>query len=503
MSSMLQRAVFERGLRSGPQQFARGAAGLVLAAGVAACAFLLHFNLSTASSLQLLLVVVIGLRWGLLQATLVSVVSVASLNFLFTAPVFKFSVADKQNWVSLGTFETTALLVSWLASKVQSRTAEADLQRTQTVKLYELSRAILLIDAKRSTSDQLSALISELIHVDEVQLWESHASTSPSMDNPSDREQDSTWMTYQTNKDSDDPSLRTSQRVLRIGTTPIGAMILRGWQIDALLADAVASLAAVALERARAIEKETYSEVARNAEQLRTAVLDGLAHGFKTPLTAIQTASSGLLAIGQLSPTQSELVSIIDEEATLLSQLTTRLLQTAALEAKEIRLRRSRLSILSLVKEVVEEQDEALRLRVTISAPPNLANVDLDPQLIKLALLQLVDNANKYSAVGSLINISITQGALETLVVVANRGSSIRHADRERIFDRYYRGEYASRGPTGTGLGLSIVKKTALAHGGRVWVESDKNCTRFFFTVQSHNGVKDGQHTGNGIVGGR
>ena len=490
--SMSQPAGIRGQLRSGLVPLARGVAGLLLAVATAACTFLLHFNLSTASSLQLLLVVLIGLRWGFFQATLVSAVSVASLNLLFTAPVFRFSVADRQNWVSLATFEATALLVSWLASKVQSRTAEADLQRTRIEKLYELSRAILLIDVRRSTGDQLSALIRELMHVENVQLWQVHEPASRSADTWSEQEQHSARRTYETNKDSDEPGLGVSRRVLRIGTTPIGAMVLRGWQTDALLADAVASLAAVAFERARAIEKENRSEVARNAEQLRTAVLDGLAHGFKTPLTAIQTASSGLLEIGQLSPTQGELVSIIDEEATMLSRLTTRLLQTAALEAKEIRLRRSKLSMLSLLEEVLAEQDEAVRARVTISAPSNLVEVDLDAQLIKLALLQLIDNANKYSSVGSMIAVSITQGSLETVVIVANRGSSIRHEDRERIFERYYRGAYANHGPTGTGLGLSIVKKTALAHGGRVWVESDEDCTRFFFTVQSPKGVKDG-----------
>ena len=103
----------------------------------------------------------------------------------------------------------------------------------------------------------------------------------------------------------------------------MGGMTMRGWRIDPLAADAVASIAAISFARARAIQMENRAEVERDAERLRTAVLDGLAHGFKTPLTAIKTASSGLLAIDCLSATQLELVSIIDERATMLSQLTT------------------------------------------------------------------------------------------------------------------------------------------------------------------------------------
>ena len=471
------------------------AAGLLLAAGVAGGAFLLHFNLSTAGSLQLLLVVLVSLRWGLLQATLVSVASVVLLNFMFTQPVFRLTVADAQNWVSLATFEATALLVSGLSTKVQAQTAEARLQKNRIEKLYELSRAILLIDNRTSTREQLSALVRELMEVARVELWVAGEWALSSAVEPNLAD-DPAHKIFESGTESDDPEKQISCRVLRLGATPIGGMVLGGWRTDPLLADAVASLAALAFERARAIEKENRAELARNAEQLRTAVLDGLAHGFKTPLTAIQTASSGLLAIGSLSPTQAELVSIIDEQATLLGQITTRLLQTAALEAREMRLRRAECSMHELVLEAVREQEEPTRSRIQIEAPHDLRPVAIDAQLVGLALLQLIDNAGKYSSVGSPICVTIAQTVDETQVVVANRGSTIREADRERIFDRYYRSVNVARGPSGTGLGLSIVKKTAEAHGGRVWVESHNHVTRFVFTVRHEGENKVGKPSG-------
>lgn len=479
----------------------RAALGLLLAASVAAGAFLLHFNLSTAGSLQLLLVVLVSLRWGLLQATLVSVASVVLLNFMFTQPVFHFTVADAQNWVSLGTFEATALLVSGLSTKVQAQTAEARLQKNRTEKLYELSRAILLIDNRTSTREQLSVLTSELMQVARVELWVTGEWAAPVPGEPTEI---AARAVFEAGVDSDDAEKQISYRVLRLGATPIGGMVLSGWRTDSLLADAVASLAALAFERARAMEKENRAELARNAEQLRTAVLDGLAHGFKTPLTAVQTASSGLLAIGGLSATQNELVSIIDEQATLLGQITTRLLQTAALESRDMRLRRSECSLPALIQQVVSEQEEPTRLRIELDAPPELQTVAIDAQLVSLALLQLIDNAGKYSSVGTPICISISQLGDEMQVVVANQGSAIREADRERIFDRYYRGGNVARGPAGTGLGLSIVKKIAEAHGGRVWVESHNGSTRFIFTVRHDGGDKRG-NAGGGLhpAGGR
>ena len=136
-------------------------------------------NLSTAGSLDLLVVLLVALRLGFFQATVVSIAAFLSLNFLFTAPVFTFVVADPQNWVSLLTFEATALLVSGLSSKVRLHAAQAEEQRARAVKLYELSRAVLLIDQRRSTSEQLCSLVSEIFEVEEVQFWIAQDTTEP------------------------------------------------------------------------------------------------------------------------------------------------------------------------------------------------------------------------------------------------------------------------------------------------------------------------------------
>lgn len=471
------------------QVLRRFAMGLLLSASaiaIAATGFLVRVNLATASSLELFLVLLVALRLGFVQATMVSITAFLCLNFLFTAPVFTFIVADPQNWVSLFTFEATALLVSVLSTKVRLHAAQAEEQRARAEKLYALSRAVLLIDQRGSTSDQLSNLIRETFEVDDVQFWIAYDTTDfPRETEP--RGNQPAYAAYLEEKDSDDLIDCSSQRVLRVGTNIMGGMTMRGWKVDPLSADAIASIAATTFARTRSILLESRAEVERDAERLRGAVLDGLAHGFKTPLTAIRTASSGLLAIEHLSTTQLELVSIIDERANMLSQLTTRLLQTAALEAKEIRLRRSNTSIADLLQKVVRQQEQEVRGRIEIATPENLRNDQLDAPMIELALQQLVDNAAKYSAIGSPIPIVIRQIPSETMVVVQNatiRGSSIRLEERTRIFERFYRGTDAVHGPVGTGLGLSIVKKIAEAHGGRAWVECSDTETRFTLSIQ-------------------
>ena len=460
---------------------------------LAVVAFRLHFNLSAIGSLYLLLVVFVSLRWGFAQATFISVTAVFCMNYLFIPPIFEFQVTDSENWISLATFETTALLVSGLSSKLRMHAAQVEIQRARTAKLYELSRAILVIDGRRSTSEQLSALIQKIVQVETAEFWIVDESGLLSAIQELPLESGSALATYMGGVDSDDPDLRVTRRVLKPGQTPIGAMVLRGWENDSLLADAVASLAAVAFERASAFQKENRAAAERNTEQLRTAVLDGLAHGFKTPLTAIQTASTGLLAIDpQLTPTQAELVSIIDEQTTALSRLTTRLLQTAALEAREVRLKRSKISIFSLLEDMLEDEEETTRDRVIISAPEDLMDVEVDAQMIRLALLQLIDNAAKYSAGRQAIDVKVTQDDMGTMIEVANGGSSIKPEEQERIFERFHRGLEVAHGPSGTGLGLSIVKKTAEAHGGRAWVECEDDTTRFFFTMEHYEGAKHG-----------
>ena len=464
--------------------------GAGIAVGVAGLEFLLHADLSVAVSLDFMLVVFAALRLGLSQATAVAVTAALALDFFFIPPVLTFTVASPAGWVSLATFEIVALTVSRLSSAARSNAAQSERQRERTAKLYELSRAILLIDSKRPMDAQLSALIRELIHIDHVAFWIEQDGAEPVLENQLPG-QNEAYAVYRAGSDVDDPGNRCSRRILRLGTRPLGAVVLRGWQVDPLLADAVASLAAVALERARSAEKEMRAEAARNVEQLRTAVLDGLAHSFKTPLTAIQTASGGLLAIGRLTETEAELAAIIDEQAALLNRLTTRLLQTAALEAQEVRLRRSMQRISDLVASVLRDQEPSVQARVRVQANPNLSPVAVDAELVSLALLQLIDNAHKYSSIGTEILITISEKNAEIEVAVASTGLPIRREDRERIFHRFYRGVSAVHGPSGTGLGLSIVKKTAEAHGGRAWVESEGPLTRFFFTVMGRQRSAD------------
>jgi two-component system sensor histidine kinase KdpD len=165
--------------------------------------------------------------------------------------------------------------------------------------------------------------------------------------------------------------------------------------------------------------------------------------------------------------------------------LTTDLLQMARIDAADVKISRERIPVGVIIEEILakhREQFRSHRFRISTGADGPVAYGDR--ALLSTALLQLLDNAAKYSAPGSAITIGASEDDAEIIVSVHNEGASIAPEDRERIFERFYRAPDSKHRAPGTGLGLSIVKKTAEAHHGRVWVVSEEGRgTTFSFAI--------------------
>jgi len=272
---------------------------------------------------------------------------------------------------------------------------------------------------------------------------------------------------------SDDPETGLSRRVLQMGNLSIGALLLRG-ETRSRMATAIASVVAITFDRYHAFANESRTESARQTEQLRTTVLDSLAHAYKTPLTVIGVASEGLSAAGKLSPAQAGLVALIDEQTVLLSRLTTRLLKTARLQASDMTPHVEKVGIVPLIEDVVASlQEQLAQVSVRVAIPRDDLSIQCDRSLLVALLTQYVDNAAKYGAAGTTVTVGAAEHATEVIFSVHSVGPVIPPADFERIFDRYYRSSIASNKVPGTGIGLSVAKRTAQAQGGRVWVTSD------------------------------
>jgi len=452
--------------------------GLSLAALIACTWLSFRFGQSFAFTgfLYLVLVVLAALYGGFWQATGISIAAATCLNYFFVPPIFSFANSPA-NWVALGAFEFTALVISRLSLRAQMRAGEAIAGRRDMERLYETSRRILLLDSSADNlGNQITSLIREIFELKAVQLFDALPAATYQIGASPLGAEHLTRDAYFLGADCFHPGTRSWYCVLRLGSRAVGGLALHDTGMNKLAATALASLCGIALERLRAHQRESHAQAAREAEQLRAAVLDALAHQFKTPLAIARTASSGLLAIGGLSELQTDLVTSIDQQAAKLDHLASRLLTAARLEATEFEPQREPLLFSRLIQLAIQKLDQEVdRERFHVSVPSREVPVLADQELIVTSIVQLVNNAIQYSEPGSPIDVAFTVRNGRVVLKVLSKGLVVKADERERIFERFYRAPENQHGPAGTGLGLSIVKKIVEAHQGSVWAEGHED----------------------------
>jgi two-component system, OmpR family, sensor histidine kinase KdpD len=447
-----------------------------------------HGKALTAGLIDLVVVMLIAFRWGFPEAVIASVAAVGSLDFFYMVPIFSLYEHDPQDWISSLIFVTIALTAGHFAARIKQKAAQTESERTRLERLYLTSRDIIVMDRRKEVGAQLASLIADTFKVDAVALWDAREARmdKAGSDVVPDDEVRATYFHELCENDLDS---RKFKRVLRLGTRPVGALYIAdsssGPQLDARSVDAIASLAALSLERAHSFIAESNAEAAKRSEQLRSTVLDGLAHAFKTPLATIQSASSGLLEINRLENAERELVSLIDEEAARLAKLTNQVLQTAKMDEEHLEVDHEMIYLDQLFE--LFRAEAALRVGdhpLRIVDETSGSYVWADARLLQMAVLQVLDNASKYSSPASPITIRVKSTDTEVVMSVQNEGSFIPPEERLRIFQRFYRSPGSQHKASGTGIGLSVTKRIAEAHRGRVWVESDPEAgTTLFFAL--------------------
>jgi len=243
---------------------------------------------------------------------------------------------------------------------------------------------------------------------------------------------------------------------------------------QARLLEAFADLAAVAIQRAELAEEALNTEILQATEKLQTALLNSISHDLRTPLVSV---------IGVLSSLQEEemnlddaarrnLIQVAREEADRLNHLIANLLDVSRIEAGAIRISRQPSEVQDLVGTALEQMSGRSDNRpTTIDIPASLPFVSIDFGLIIQVLINILDNAFKYSPSGSPVEISGRQVARQVEIEIADRGVGIPSQDLQRIFNKFYRVQRPDN-VAGTGLGLAICKGIVEAHGGRIAAEN-------------------------------
>lgn len=435
----------------------------------------LHVNNTTVAVTFLLAILAVAAALGLRYSIPMSIAAALCFNFFFLPPVGTFTIADTQNWVALFAFFFSSILASNLSERARRQTEEANLRRRDVERLYAFTQQLLV------TENVLELLKSVPEHITESFGGKHAAIYIPSKDQPyrSDAERQEIPV-----DELRDASVRGETRIdatrglaiapLRMGARTVGSFGMAGELPSRETLEAIGSLIAIAVERARAVENLTRTEASRESERLRSALLDSVTHEFRTPLTAITASVTALRSEAKLSQEdQLDLLAVIEEESHRLNRLVGEAVEMAQLDAREVKLELHPHAIREPIDAALAETKQLLANHpVEVRLPERVPPALMDAGWIKKVLQHLLENAAKYSPPGASIYVSAEVRNGRLITSVADRGAGIDDLERSMIFDKFYRGQSQRYRVQGTGMGLAIVKAIVEAHGGRIEVTS-------------------------------
>jgi two-component system, OmpR family, sensor histidine kinase KdpD len=463
---------------------------LMSLAGLAALTVVTHsvfrVNATTAGFAYLLLVLVVASDWGFVEASITSIAATLVFNFFFFPPVGTFNIADSRNWVALFSFLGTSLIASRLSTIAKRKALDAIERQRDIERLYAFSRAILLIDDSEPFGTQLIRRLADIFQLDAASLYDRRTDDIHRAGSSNIEAVDAALRETALNATSE---VRSQQNCLltpvRLGAEPIASIAVQGPTMSHSILQGVANLVAIGLERARSQDLAQQVEAARQSEQLRSTLIDAMAHEFKTPLTSIKAATSGLLAdTRQLEDNQIELLNIADEEAEHLKQLIDDTVAMARLDSTHIEIYPEISDILETIREVVHLMRTELEGRqVEIAHDAEIPAIVFDRRLLKLAIKQLIDNAIKYSPTGTPLEIQVQQNDDKINVSVTDHGKGIPEREQKHIFERFFRSPSVRHQIPGSGLGLSIAHSILQAHHGDLTVTSKSGRTTFCLSL--------------------
>jgi two-component system, OmpR family, sensor histidine kinase KdpD len=459
-------------------RFLRFAAAFALIMGISAFyKHVLPVNPTTVALSFLLAILAVSTVWGIAVSVFMSVVAMLAFNYYFLPPIGTFTIADPQNWVALFAFLVVSVLASHLSTRARQQAKDASQRRREIEKLYAFSQGLL---ESGNVIQLLNRIPSQIVDIFEVgaaalllaekqKIYRS-GPVIPQLD----------LETLKTMVIREEPLVDEANSLcfvpVRLGIRPIGSLGISGSTPSRQTLEAIGTLIAVAIERARAIEQLGLTEAAREGERLRTALLDSVTHALRTPLTSIKASVTNLLSNASVTNLQrQELLTIINEETDRLNRLVGEAGEMARLDAGEVELHLESRPIEDVIDAALNQCKLTLGARVVrIQVPPGLPNVSVDLVRAREALVHLIENANQYSPADRPITITAEASPDFVVTSVADRGAGIDDLEQNLIFEKFYRGKDQRYLVQGTGMGLPIAKAIIEAHGGTMSLTSQR-----------------------------
>jgi len=440
--------------------------------------------------LYLLAVVLSAVRLGRRPAVLTAILSVMAFDFFFVPPRFTFAVTDTEYLITFGALFTVGLVISTLVSQSRERAEAIRDREVQTASLYYLSRDLAvasdlegILDALiRNIAESLGARIAVLLP-EEERLEVKRASSELVLDLKELAVAD--WAFR--NRSAAGPGTETlvSAALLYLPMQTTGAVlgILGVRLIDEAdyksplsrrLLEAFATQAALAIERVHLGKQAQQAQILQARESLERALLNSISHDLRTPLVSITGALGALRDKG--SPLEQEaredLLDAAWEDAGRLNRFVGNLLDMTRLESGALKLKLIPCDVQDLLGCALAALEPQIgKRRIEVRVPSGLPLVSMDMVLMAQVVVNLLDNALKYTPRDSSIELAAELADGTLTLSVSDRGPGIPENDLKRVFDKFYRVP-VPEGAGGTGLGLSICRGIVEAHGGSIHAEN-------------------------------
>ncbi|MBK9142374.1 MAG: DUF4118 domain-containing protein [Candidatus Melainabacteria bacterium] len=469
------------------------ATGVILACTVIARTMLPFFELSNVVMVYILGVAVVATRYGRGASILSSVLSVAAFDFFFVPPFHTFVVADTQYLVTFAVMLTIAIVISTLTVRVRQQADAARMRELRTAALYSMSKEL----ASRMDFEEIVDIGME--HVGEVfdcktavfyqdpgsSLWQ--VRQPPDQNMPEDLWNRKEALNAFDSPDSFSPgSVGTHGETclylpLRVADSRLGVLAVLpkaspsrlGSPERLQLLETFINQIALSCERARLSKEAESTHLRVKTEQLRNSLLSSVSHDLRTPLATITGAASGIMDPENTLDQESyrQLGKEIYQEAFRLNKLVGNLLEMTKVESGTLILKRDRHPVDELVGSAVSTFDRH-KYAIKTTVQDGTLLVYADPVLIQQVLVNLIENAVKYSTEPQVYLKVSSQPGGEVQFEVSDCGPGIPEKNRKLVFEKFYR-ERPNIG-TGVGLGLAICQGIVEAHGGRIWIEDSE-----------------------------
>ena len=458
-------------------------------------------RVSNASAVYLLAVVIAAVLFGTLAATAATLAAFLLYTYLFTEPVYTFSVIDPGEVVTIVLLLVVGTIVGQLAASQRNRAEAAEHREREALALAQVSRAL-------ATRDETSAALNEIASILQregrmARVWlvlstETGAERVVADTAPGPPPKTASYFVLQRVPGADAPhwtrlrnpiarpqdaatpdEIQYRVAIEAAGRSLGGLWAARTRQSQSPAVEETRMLAASAdqigqaLEQDRLRDEATSAELARQSDALKSALLDSVSHDLRTPLSSIRAAAGSLMdrSVSWSDEDEAAILGTIDREAERLNRLVTNLLDLSRIEAGGLRAETEPYPLDDLVSTALARLRGQVGDRaVTIDVPADLPPVDVDATFVDQALTNVIENTLKYAPPTAPVRISaLLTDTGRARLVVEDGGPGVPSGALSRLFDKFYRAPRVGEGSRrGTGIGLTVVRGLVEAMGGSV-----------------------------------